>query len=90
MIVVPDASLVTRGPYQYLRHPNYLGVIGELVGVALLAGAPVARPLGICCSSRDGGAGAGENRALRQPALDSLSLRTPDSPVGSTCLEGAS
>jgi len=46
VIVVPDASLVTRGPYRYLRHPNYLGVVGELVGVALLAGAPVAGPLG--------------------------------------------
>ena len=46
VIVVPDTTLVTRGPYRYLRHPNYAGVIGELVGVALLAGAPVAGPLG--------------------------------------------
>src|SRR4051812_34646639 len=45
VIVVPGAALVSRGPYRYLRHPNYLGVVGELVGVALVAGAPVAGPL---------------------------------------------
>ena len=41
VIVVPGARLVTRGPYRWLRHPNYVGVIGELAGVALMAGAPV-------------------------------------------------
>jgi methyltransferase len=35
VLVVPGASLVTRGPYKWLRHPNYLGVVGELAGVAL-------------------------------------------------------
>jgi len=41
VIVVPHATLVRRGPYKWLRHPNYVGVVGELVGVALAAGAPV-------------------------------------------------
>jgi methyltransferase len=41
VIVVPGAPLVTRGPYRWLRHPNYLGVIGELAGVASMAGALV-------------------------------------------------
>jgi len=41
IIVVPGAPLVTRGPYRWLRHPNYAGVMGELVGVLLMAGAPV-------------------------------------------------
>jgi methyltransferase len=41
VIVVPGARLVTRGPYRWLRHPNYVGVIGELAGVALMAGALV-------------------------------------------------
>ena len=45
VIVVPGASLVARGPYRFLRHPNYLGVIGELVGVALFTGALVAGPI---------------------------------------------
>lgn len=41
VLVPPRSHLVTRGPYAWLRHPNYVGVIGELVGVALLACAPV-------------------------------------------------
>ena len=42
VIVVPGASLVARGPYRWLRHPNYLGVLVELAGVAAMAGAPLA------------------------------------------------
>jgi methyltransferase len=30
LIVLPGAPLATRGPYRWLRHPNYLIVIGEL------------------------------------------------------------
>lgn len=33
VIVVPGLSRVTRGPYRFLRHPNYVAVIGE--GIAL-------------------------------------------------------
>lgn len=42
VLVPPDAPLVTRGPYAWLRHPNYVAVIGELAGIALLVGAPFA------------------------------------------------
>src|SRR5262249_21849845 len=45
VIVVPGAPLVRTGPYRFLRHPNYVGVIGEIVGVALLTGAIVAGPI---------------------------------------------
>ena len=45
VIVVPGATLVDRGPYRFLRHPNYVGVIGELVGVGLLTGAVVSGPI---------------------------------------------
>jgi methyltransferase len=41
VIVVPGGSLVARGPYRWLRHPNYVGVLGELAGVAAIAGAPL-------------------------------------------------
>jgi methyltransferase len=41
VIVPPDAPLVTRGPYRWLRHPNYLAVLGELAGVAAVVWAPV-------------------------------------------------
>ncbi|MFP3712329.1 isoprenylcysteine carboxyl methyltransferase family protein [Puerhibacterium sp. TATVAM-FAB25] len=29
VIVVPDLPLVTRGPYRWLRHPNYVAVVVE-------------------------------------------------------------
>jgi methyltransferase len=47
IIVVPGASLVVRGPYRWLRHPNYVAVLGELAAVAAMAGAPVAGGAGI-------------------------------------------
>jgi methyltransferase len=33
VLVVPGASVVARGPYRWLRHPNYVAVVAE--GVAL-------------------------------------------------------
>jgi len=45
VIVVPGAPLVSRGPYRFLRHPNYVGVIGELGGVGLLTGAVISGPI---------------------------------------------
>jgi len=46
VITVPGKRRVTGGPYRWLRHPNYVGVAGELVGVALMSGARIAGPLG--------------------------------------------
>ncbi|MES2154655.1 MAG: isoprenylcysteine carboxylmethyltransferase family protein [bacterium] len=36
VFVVPGAPLVRRGPYRFLRHPIYVGVVLELAGFALL------------------------------------------------------
>ena len=47
VFVLEDAPLVSTGPYRWLRHPNYVGVVGELVGMALLTGARVAGPIGV-------------------------------------------
>lgn len=41
VLVPPASSLVTSGPYRYLRHPNYVGVAGELLGMAMMAQAPI-------------------------------------------------
>lgn len=41
VLIVPGRTLVTRGPYRVMRHPNYLAVVGEIVGVALTVWAPV-------------------------------------------------
>ena len=47
VIVVPGDGRVTSGPYRLLRHPNYIAVIGELAGVALMTDARVSGALGI-------------------------------------------
>lgn len=39
IIVVPEDVPVDRGPYRFLRHPNYLAVIAEMVALPLVHGA---------------------------------------------------
>jgi methyltransferase len=68
VLVVPGAPLVAHGPYAFARHPNYIAVVGELVGMAGLVGAratgPVATLLfGLLLRRRI----ASEDRALRHP-----------------------
>jgi methyltransferase len=46
VLVPPGSTRIVRGPYLLLRHPNYVAVIGELAGVALMLGARVAGPIG--------------------------------------------
>ena len=46
VLVVPGTPLVTSGPYRYLRHPNYVAVIGEIVSIAVALQAPIAGALG--------------------------------------------
>ena len=68
VLVPPGATSVTHGPYTWLRHPNYVAVMGELAGMALLVGARISGPLatmafGLLIWLRI----RVENRALRQP-----------------------
>lgn len=39
IIVVPGLPPVTGGPYRYLKHPNYVAVVMELLAVPLIHGA---------------------------------------------------
>jgi methyltransferase len=68
VLILPGVPLVTGGPYRFVKHPNYVGVIGELAGVALMTGARVSGPLGLVFFSwllvRRIQA---EERALREP-----------------------
>ncbi len=47
VLVPPDSTRITSGPYRFMRHPNYLGVMGELAGMALMAQAPIAGTLSV-------------------------------------------
>lgn len=49
VLVPPHSSVTAAGPYRFLRHPNYAGVLGELIGFALLAWAPVAGIVSVVC-----------------------------------------
>ena len=47
-VLVPRSSRRTvTGPYRILRHPNYVAVAGELIGVALMAQAVVTGPIAV-------------------------------------------
>jgi methyltransferase len=40
VLVVPGAALVSHGPYAFIRHPNYVAVVGELAGMAMIVWSP--------------------------------------------------
>jgi methyltransferase len=66
VLVQPGRPLVTRGPYAYLAHPNYVAVIGELAGTAMMVNAPVTGPVMI---------GAFALVLRRRVRVESLALR---------------
>lgn len=47
VLVPPDSARIAAGPYRWIRHPNYVGVAGELVGMAIMAQAPIAGALSV-------------------------------------------
>jgi methyltransferase len=40
IIVLPGETLVTKGPFRYIRHPNYAIVCGEIAVLPLCLGLP--------------------------------------------------
>lgn len=36
VLVPPGSAMVRGGPYRWIRHPNYVGVAGELAGFAVM------------------------------------------------------
>lgn len=47
VLVLPGVPLITSGPYRFIRHPNYVGVVGELIGMALITEARFTGPAGV-------------------------------------------
>jgi len=41
IITVPGETLIRRGPYRLIRHPNYLVVVGEIAVLPLAFGLPL-------------------------------------------------
>ena len=41
ILVVPGETLVARGPYRFIPHPNYMVVIAEILVAPLVLGLPV-------------------------------------------------
>lgn len=41
IIVLPNEPLVARGPYRFLRHPNYVVVAGEIAVLPVTLGLPL-------------------------------------------------
>lgn len=44
---LPGQPLVRSGPYRYVAHPNYIAVIGELAGAAMMVGARMSGPVSL-------------------------------------------
>jgi methyltransferase len=40
VLVLPGAPLVSRGPYRWMRHPNYVAIVGEFAGAGTMLAAP--------------------------------------------------
>jgi methyltransferase len=71
VLVLPGVPLVTAGPYRYVAHPNFVAVVGELAGAAMMCGARVSGPVCVI-----GYAGVLWMRArFEAQALKSLSAR---------------
>ena len=45
VFVLPGLPLVNDGPYRYVAHPNYIAVVGELAGTAMMMRAALTGPV---------------------------------------------
>lgn len=45
VLILPGVPLVSSGPYRYIAHPNYVAVLGELAGTAMMMQARVTGPV---------------------------------------------
>jgi methyltransferase len=41
VLVLPAVAPVTHGPYAFVRHPNYIAILGEMAGIAMVVWAPL-------------------------------------------------
>ncbi len=41
VMVIPGLPLIRSGPYRWVRHPNYLAVLGEIAAIAVALSTPI-------------------------------------------------
>ena len=51
IIILPKAPLVTKGPFQFFAHPNYLVVVGEIAVLPLCLGLPAYAAIFSCANA---------------------------------------
>lgn len=85
ILVLPGEPLVRRGPYRFIRHPNYLAVIVELLAAPLMFGAwRTAAAISLLDLVALGTRIRAEEVALRGMDLVPLEARSVDLPPGAT------
>jgi methyltransferase len=47
VLILKEAPLVTAGPYRLVRHPNYVAVVGEIIGFGAIVRAPITTVLAV-------------------------------------------
>lgn len=47
VLILRGVPLIRTGPYRYVAHPNYIAVVGELAGTAMMMEAWVAGPVAL-------------------------------------------
>ncbi len=79
VLVPPGQPLVSNGPYRLLRHPNYVGVAGEIAGAAMMGDARIAGVVSLVVFGsllrariRVEERALGDRRVLKAPPCNSL------------------
>lgn len=75
-----DVGLATKGPYALCRHPQYLGQIISIAGLALIIGSPEALTLGVAASLMLGYGSGVEDRAIQSRDPDLFAAHSANTP----------
>jgi methyltransferase len=51
ILVIPGKKLISKGPYQFIKHPNYVAVAVELLVVPLIFGATITAIIATLCNA---------------------------------------
>ncbi|WP_071689899.1 methyltransferase family protein [Nioella sediminis] len=75
-----DVGIATKGPYALCRHPQYLGQIVSIAGLALIIGSPEALNLGLAASLMLGYGSGVEDRAIQSRYPDLFAAHSAKTP----------